>query len=54
MQPLSVAANVAWQIAALETAAAHYPLIESEHLLIGICSLRKGLSDGYPHQRICT
>lgn len=53
MQPLSVAANVAWQIAALETAAAQHPLMECEHLLIGILSLRKGLSDGYPHQRVC-
>lgn len=54
MQPLSVAANIAWQISALETAAAKYSLIELEHLLIGILNLRKGLPHGYPHHQADT
>jgi hypothetical protein len=39
MQAIYVAANIAWQIAALETAAAQHPLMECEHLLIDISSL---------------
>jgi ATP-dependent Clp protease ATP-binding subunit ClpC len=38
---LSAAARLAWQIAAAEAAMAGHPLIEREHLLIGLCSLQK-------------
>ena len=41
---LSAAARLAWQIAAAEAAMARHPLIEREHLLIGLCSLHKTMS----------
>ena len=41
MMKLSAAAGLAWQIAASEAAMARHPLIEREHLLIGVCSLHK-------------
>jgi ATP-dependent Clp protease ATP-binding subunit ClpC len=41
MKELSFAASAAWQLSALEAAAGRQPLIEAEHLLIGICSLEK-------------
>ncbi|NNG46896.1 MAG: hypothetical protein HKM86_07265, partial [Deltaproteobacteria bacterium] len=41
---LSAAARLAWQIAAAEAAMARHPLIEREHLLIGMCSLHKTMS----------
>ncbi len=41
MTRLSAAAGLAWQIAASEAAMARHPLIEREHLLIGLCSLHK-------------
>ena len=41
MKDLSIAANLAWQIAAGETAVANHQFIEKEHILIGICSLEK-------------
>jgi len=40
----SAAARLAWQIAAAEAAMARHPLIEREHLLIGVCSLHKTMS----------
>ena len=43
MKELSIGANLAWQIAAGEAAAAQHPFIEPDHLLIGICSLEKVL-----------
>ncbi|HEY7585262.1 MAG TPA: ATP-dependent Clp protease ATP-binding subunit [Candidatus Deferrimicrobiaceae bacterium] len=43
MSRLSAAAGLAWQIAASEAATARHPLIEREHLLIGILSLHKAL-----------
>ena len=44
MTRLSAAAGLAWQIAAAEAALARHPLIEREHLLIGVCSLHKTMS----------
>jgi ATP-dependent Clp protease ATP-binding subunit ClpC len=44
MPKLSAAAGLAWQIAAAEAAMARHPLIEREHLLIGVCSLHKTMS----------
>ena len=45
MNQLSFAASVAWQISAHEAAAGNHPLIEADHILLGICSLEKiGLS----------
>ncbi|MGA6992826.1 MAG: hypothetical protein WBX50_02915, partial [Candidatus Deferrimicrobiaceae bacterium] len=44
MKKLSAAAGLAWQIAAAEAAMARHPLIEREHLLIGVCSLHKTMS----------
>jgi ATP-dependent Clp protease ATP-binding subunit ClpC len=44
MTRLSAAAGLAWQIAAAEAALAMHPLIEREHLLIGVCSLQKTMS----------
>ena len=45
MAQLSFSASVAWQIAAHEAAAGNHPLIEADHLLLGIFSLEKiGLS----------
>jgi len=41
MKKLSFAASAAWQISAQEAAAGEYSLIETEHLLMGICSLEK-------------
>ncbi len=41
MKNLSIGANIAWQIAAYEAAAAKFQFIEKEHLFIGICSLEK-------------
>ena len=43
MPGLSAAAGMAWRIAAAEAATARHPLIEREHLLIGLCSLHKTL-----------
>jgi ATP-dependent Clp protease ATP-binding subunit ClpC len=43
MSELSFGLNLAWQIAAVETAAAGQLYIEKEYLLIGICSLGKML-----------
>jgi ATP-dependent Clp protease ATP-binding subunit ClpC len=44
MKKLSAAAGLAWQIAAAEASMARHPLIEREHLLIGVCSLQKTMS----------
>jgi ATP-dependent Clp protease ATP-binding subunit ClpC len=41
MTELSFGAKLAWKVSAQEAAAGIHPLIESEHLLIGICSLEK-------------
>ena len=41
MPDLSIGANISWQIAAHEAAAAKFQFIEKEHLFIGICSLEK-------------
>jgi ATP-dependent Clp protease ATP-binding subunit ClpC len=41
MTELSVPANLAWQLAAQEAAAAQFEFIEPEHILIGVCSLEK-------------
>jgi ATP-dependent Clp protease ATP-binding subunit ClpC len=41
MKELSFGANSAWQIAAGEAAAGKYQFIESDHILIGVCSLEK-------------
>ena len=41
MKELSFAASAAWQLSAQEAAAGKHPLIEAEHILIGICSLEK-------------
>jgi ATP-dependent Clp protease ATP-binding subunit ClpC len=46
MKELSFPASAAWQIAAQEAAAGKHPLIEAEHLLMGICSLEKILRSG--------
>ncbi len=46
MHELSVGANLAWQLAAREAAAAEFQFIEKEHIFIGICSLEKLLSLG--------
>jgi ATP-dependent Clp protease ATP-binding subunit ClpC len=43
MRPLTKAARMAWEIGAAETARIRHPLIEREHLLIGLCSLLKVL-----------
>ena len=43
MSRLSAAAGLAWQIAASEASTSRHPLIEREHLLIGILSLHKAL-----------
>ncbi len=44
MKKISAAAGLAWQIAAAEAAMARHPLLEREHLLIGVCSLHKTMS----------
>ena len=41
MTELSFSANLAWQLAAQEAAAARSEFIEPPHILIGICSLEK-------------
>ena len=41
MKGLSFGANLAWQIAAGEAAAANHQFIDKEHILIGIFSLEK-------------
>jgi ATP-dependent Clp protease ATP-binding subunit ClpC len=41
MPDLSIGANIAWQIAAMEAGAARFQFIEIEHIFIGICSLEK-------------
>lgn len=41
MPDLSIGANISWQLAAHEAAAAKFRFIEKEHLFIGICSLEK-------------
>jgi len=41
MAKLTKAARMAWEIGAAEAARLHHPFIEREHLLIGLCSLRK-------------
>lgn len=46
MSDLSIGANISWQLAAREAAAAKFQLIEKEHIFIGICSLEKVLSLG--------
>ncbi len=50
MATLTKAARMAWEIGAAEAARLRHPLIEREHLLIGLCSLRKILQYiGYTH-----
>lgn len=46
MKDLSLAADMAWRIAAHEAAASGYKFIEKEHLLIGIASIEKVIADG--------
>lgn len=47
MRKLSFAASAAWQMSALEATAEEYPLIEVDHLLMGVLSLEKvGTVDG--------
>ena len=41
MVTLTKAARMAWEIGAAEAARLRHPFIEREHLLIGLCSLRK-------------
>ena len=41
MTELSFGAKLAWKVSAQEATAGKYSLIESEHLLIGICILEK-------------
>ena len=41
MAELSFSANLAWQLAAQEAAAAQSEFIEPQHILMGICSLEK-------------
>lgn len=41
MMLLTKAARMAWEIGAAEAARLRHPFIEREHLLIGLCSLRK-------------
>ena len=43
MRDLSIGANISWQIAAHEAAAARFQFIEAEHIFTGICSLEKAL-----------
>ena len=50
MTTLTKAARIAWEISAAEAARLRHPFIEREHLLIGLCSLRKILQYlGYTH-----
>lgn len=46
MKSLSPGADLAWRIAAHEAVVSGYKFIEKEHLLIGIVSLEKVISDG--------
>ena len=41
MTELSFSANLAWQLAAQEAAVARSEFIETQHILMGICSLEK-------------
>src|SRR3989339_923327 len=41
MMLLTKAARMAWEIGAAEAARLRHPFIEREHLLIGLCSIRK-------------
>ncbi len=43
MKNLSVSADLAWRIAAMEAGAARFQFIEAEHIFSGICSLEKAL-----------
>ncbi len=43
MKDLSVGADLAWRIAAMEAGAARFQFIEAEHIFTGICSLEKVL-----------
>ncbi|GAB4241471.1 MAG: ATP-dependent Clp protease ATP-binding subunit [Deltaproteobacteria bacterium] len=43
MAQLTKAARMAWEIGGAEAARLHHPFIEREHLVIGLCSLRKVL-----------
>ncbi len=49
---LSVAADIAWQIAAIEAGAAMHQFIEKEHIFIGICSLEKIILLGQEETRL--
>ncbi|MFA6148432.1 MAG: ATP-dependent Clp protease ATP-binding subunit [bacterium] len=50
MVKVTKAARMAWEIGAAEAARLRHPFIEREHLLIGLCSLRKILQYlGYTH-----
>jgi ATP-dependent Clp protease ATP-binding subunit ClpC len=44
MSALSVAAELAWKVAAAEAARAGHPQIQNGHLLLGLCSLEKLLA----------
>lgn len=46
MKTLSIAADMAWRIAAHEAAGSGYRFLEKEHLLIGIVSIEKVIADG--------
>jgi len=48
MRELSIAAKVAWKIAAIEAGDAKHQFIEAEHIFIGICSLGKVLPFSQP------
>ncbi len=43
MKDLSIGADLAWRIAAMEAGAARFQFIEAEHIFTGICSLEKVL-----------
>lgn len=43
MKDISVGADLAWRIAAMEAGAARFQFIEAEHIFTGICSLEKVL-----------
>jgi ATP-dependent Clp protease ATP-binding subunit ClpC len=43
MRNLSVGADLAWRIAAMEVGAAKFQFIETDHIFIGICSIEKVL-----------
>lgn len=46
MSGRSIGATIAWQIAVEEAAEAGHPLVEHEHVVIGICSLEKARQPG--------